>query len=257
MAIANAVKESWMRPSPFINDLNDFFNPSVNGVGGVQDTCEAIGNCFDWMAHLKINQEFANRASGTASIASDSLAIPAFLGNLGALKNSVLKYTNSDDSAAATQVVDHTLLVGVHGAKSSFALDALGIVSLKDVMKGIKTAFWCCLIALDSRGLYNEIGEAKLLQKNLDATHDPKLTRIYEHKIQNSYLKILQHAVIAVAIAPLCLISILFASIAHGVLFHPVVMLSLTSIWCALNFATYFYGKAIDRWEKESEAIKV
>lgn len=253
MAITSVkASETWVRPSEFMKDVTKY----VNTADGAQDSLDAIINCFDWMAHLGINQKFAERSSETLEPINQTLSIPQFFGALGSLRNNVQKFSNTDDSDAAKDMWNSAMITGVHGTKSCMALDSWGVYGFKEGMKTVKTVFWSCLVGLDAVGMYCEISEAKHLQKTIDCTHDSNLRDIYEHKLQNTKLKVLKNAVIAVAMAPLCLVSILFASMAKGVLFHPAVFLSLTSAWLVLNFVTYFYEKAIDRWEKDYHRLK-
>lgn len=253
MAITSVkASENWVRPSDFMKDVTKY----VNTADGAQDTLDSIINCFDWMAYLGINPKFAEHSSKTLEPINQTLSFPQFLGTLGTLNNKIQRFSNTDDSDVTKDIWDNAMLTGVHGAKSCMALDSWGVYGFKEGMKTIKTVFWSCLVGLDALGMYYEIGEAELLQKTIDCTNDPKLRSIYEHKLQNTKLKVLKNAVIAVAMAPLCLISILFASMAKGLLFHPAVFLSLTSAWCVLNFVTYFYEKAIDRWEKDYHMLK-
>ncbi len=250
--ISATAPETWVRPSDFMKDVSDY----VNTADGAQDTLDSIINCFDWMAHLGINEKFAKHSSETFEPINQTLSIPQFFGNVSKLRDHIQKFSNSDDTDATRDIFTSSMCTAIHGAKSCMALDSWGAVSLKESMKTVKTVFWTSLFSLDAVNLYFEIGETEHLKKTIDCTNDPKLRGIYEHKLQNTYLKVLKTAVIAVAMAPLCLISILFASMAQGLLFHPAVMLSLSSAWCVLNFVTYFYERSIERWENDYHMLK-
>lgn len=249
-----AVTSSWVRPSDFFKDASSFLNTG----DGVSDTLDAVTNIADWLSHLGFWSKAADATSHALNPVGQALAIPAFFGNLGALRTSYQKAAYTDDAGALVGVWNHSMLIGVHGAKSLKALDSWGIVdSLKKSMRAINTVFWTGLLGLTAMGLYCEVGEVAHLKETIGKKGDDlKLKAIYEHKLQNAYLKVLEEAVVAVAMAPLCLISLLFAGIAHGILFHPAVMLSLTTAWCALHFTTYFYEKAINRWEADYNSLK-
>ncbi len=238
---------SWVRPPQIVNDVSDF----VNTPGGAQDCLEALSTLCAWLEKFGFSSDIAPRAGQTATLVNDTLSIPGFIGAAGSFKNSVSDYFNGEDKDASAVYTD-TLLMGIHGPKSTHALEGWGVASFKRSAFAINTVFWLSLLVLDGSNLSSELKESKNLQKTVDCTTDPELKRIYQHKLQNSYLKALQSAVTAVAMAPIALVGILFASMTTGVLaflYNPAVMLTLTSVWCVLNFYTHFNGLMIQREE--------
>ncbi|NGX38146.1 MAG: hypothetical protein K1000chlam2_01318 [Chlamydiae bacterium] len=236
----------WIRPSTLTDEIGSY----VTTRSGAKDTLEAIINAFDWMAHLEINQSFAKKTSGELELVKQGLAVPGFFSELNTMRREIQHWSNSDDPDATRRVISSALLCVVQGSESVQFLDASKIYHIGKAMKPVLTAFWGALFLLGGGGFFWQIGRAETLNKEIDETKNLEYKNILKHKVQHAYLSVLQN-VTMIAMASICLISILFSSMAQGFIFNPVVMIGLGSAWLMLEFVTYFYDKMIDHWDKE------
>ncbi|NGX26863.1 MAG: hypothetical protein K940chlam6_00789 [Chlamydiae bacterium] len=246
IAVKSSSLADWIKPGPFSTDVKKYVSERENA----KDALEGVINIFDWMAHLGYSKEFAEAASGQLDPIKKTLAIPGFVEALGDMRDKWHILNNSDDQDAFTNLTTSTAVATLNLSESAMAVDAWGIYPLKEGLKAAKTGFWASAGLLDGISFFRELSKAEHLRKKVDGVIDPELKNIYQHRIQLCYLNVLK-ATTTLAMASIALISLLFASLAHGFLFSPVVFLTLCSAWLILTYTTYFYGKMIDRWEND------
>lgn len=242
----------WIRPSAFAKDLEGY----ITTRDGAKDTLEGVINVFDWMKQLGFSKEFSKNASDQLEPVKQTLAIPGFVVSLGNVREKWHALNKTDDKNAFTDFTQSVAISTLNLSESAMAADSWGVVSLKEGMKSVKTTFWSAIGLIDGIDFFREISKAEILQKEMDEIIDEGRKNIWSHKIQNCYLKVLK-SVIMIAMASISLVTLLFASLAHGFLFSPVVFLSLSSAWLVLTYVTHFYGKTIEHWEKAPPVGKV
>ncbi len=236
----------WIRPGPIWTDAAKY----VKTLDGAKDTLEGFINIVDWMAHLGFEKEFAETASHDLEPIKQTLAIPGFIESLGTMKDKWSVWNNSDDLDAFTDLTTSVAVSTLKFSESAMVVDSWGIYALKDWMRAAKTGFWASAGLIDGINFCREISKAENLQKDVEGIHSPEKKNVWQHKIYLCYLNVIK-ATTTIAMATIALISLFFASVAHGFLFSPGVFLTLTSAWLILTYATHFYGKMIDRWEQK------
>lgn len=235
----------WIDPWPITKDAVEYVKTET------KDTLEGFINVFDWMAHLGWNKDFAEKASGQLEPIKQTLAIPGFVSALGNMRDKWHILNHTDEPDAAVNFSTSVAVTSLNLCESAMCGDSWGIYSLKEGMKAAKTGFWASAGFLDTVNFFQELNQAGKLQKEIEHLPNSAAKNIVQHKIQLCYLNVLK-ATSTIAMAAIALTSLLFASIAHGFLFSPVVFLSLTSAWLILTYATHFYGNIIERWRKEA-----
>ena len=248
--MAISAVSDWIRPSKLTDEVGGF----VTTRSGAKDALEAILNAFEWMAHLDINKAFADGARRDLEPVKQGLSVPGFFSSLNDVRREVDHFFNSDDPDSTRRVFNSTMACVNQASESAMFLDSSTIYRIGSGMKAASTAFWGSALALDGVNFFYQIGRAESLNKEISKASDLDHKNILTHKVQHAYLSVLQ-CVTTIAMAAICLTSILYASIAHGFIFNPVVMLGLCSAWLILQFVNYFYDKMIGHWDNERKII--
>ncbi|MDN3507135.1 MAG: hypothetical protein P0S96_07900 [Simkaniaceae bacterium] len=233
---------SWVQPSHIATDVKQYLKEET------KDSLEGVINIFEWMAHLGWNKDFAEKATGQLEPIKQTLAIPGFVSALGNMSDKWHILNHTDEPDAAVNFSKSVALTTLNLCESAMCGDSWGVYSLKEGMKAAKTGFWASAGFLDAVSFFKELNKAGYLQKKVEHVSSSAVKNVVQHKIQLCYLNVLK-ATTTIAMAAIALTSLLFASLAHGFLFTPVVFLSLASAWLVLTYATHFYGNMIDRWE--------
>lgn len=241
-----ATLSDWVKPSPNFTEVKDY----VTKRDGAKDTIEGVINVFEWMSHLGYNKEFADKAADQLNPVKQTLAIPGFVESLGTLRDKWRVLNASDAENATTDFTQSVAISALQFCESAMAVDSWGIYPLKEGMHAAKTGFWGAAGVIDGISFFQQVSKADELSKQIEGIKNKDLKNVYEHKLQLAYLNVAK-AASTIAMAGIALTSLLFASLAHGFLFQPVVFLTLASAWLILTYTTHFYGKMIDRWEKE------
>jgi hypothetical protein len=241
--VTNSSIPGWIEPSALAIDVKDY----VKSRSGAKDTLEGVITVFDWMSTLGWHKDFANHASSQLEPIKQGLAIPGFLEALGDVRNKWHVMNHTDDRDATLNFTTSTAVASLNFCESAMALDSWGVISLKEGMKAAKTGFWASIGFLDVVSFFKGLGNVTTLRDRIDRVEDAGKKNILQHRLQHSFMSVLK-ATCTIAMAGIALTSLLFASIAHGFLFSPIVFLSLASAWLVLEYTTHFYGKMIDRW---------
>ena len=184
----------------------------------------------------------------TVETISSGLAIPNFFFNLGRLRDTYQFHEGGP--GVSREAVKKALLTASAAGESVQFFDTIQVVALsKEALKSAKSVFWGALLGFDLMNIFDGIRNAETLEADLKSALNPVDKEILQHRINHNFLSIAQSATL-VAMASIALVSILFVSLAQGILFSPIVFLSLSSAWIILNYTTYFYGKMIDRWDE-------
>lgn len=247
-AISTAAPQSgssvidFLRPSVITNETGKLLSSGP----GVDDCLEAVINGLEWMAHF--GNESVEDAKEDLEVINQGLAVPGFIGSVGNLKEKFSAWYNRDGKII--NVFDGALKTVNKGAKSSFFFDSINLISLKESMQVAKGIFWGSLFCMETISAVEQAQEARAHSDKAQGTTNRDKKGILEHRVQIAYLNVLK-AVNSIALASIALVSILFASLAQGFIFSPVVFLSLTSTWLVLTFVTHFYEKLADSWDRE------
>lgn len=248
-----SVVSNVLRPSMLVQEVSSY----VSTRDGGKDTLEAVINCFDWMAHLGINQSFAETACKDLEPVKKMYSIPSFFHHLNELRHEYTVYDQTQSSEASRKLFNRAMLTTSSGSEATLFGNSLGFVELgKEGLKIANTLFWAPLFLYESVSFFYEIEQAEFLTKEMNASYDDQVKNILNHKIQIKYLNVLK-SVTTLAMASISLVSILFAAMAQGILFSCGAMLALTSVWLVLNFVIYFYERMITQWEKALPLGKV
>lgn len=229
----------WLRPSYLNEETEKLLNSPE-----IADVVEAGANICEW-THELTGSEYAHETGETLETLEQVCAIPAFFEKLGGLKNSWTKWDSG--KGKFTRVVQNGLMVANKAAKSSFFFNSIDLIQLKDNMKIARGVFWSTLGVVDSISVWDSIQEVKKLDEQIKETTNGEEKNILGHRWNIAALNIVK-SVNCIAQAAIALVSILFVSLAHGIIFSPLVFLGLTSSWLILNFGTHFYDKMVDKW---------
>lgn len=230
--------------SVFWNVFTDL-KENVSSIDGIKDSLEAMITVDEWLAHLgHTDGEFSNHLDPIKK----TLAFPQLVGALAAMRDRWHVLNHSDDPNAPTDFAQSLALTTFHTSEVALAADAWGIHSFKEGLKAIQTTFWSALGVMEGIEFFKEMNRAQELQGKVEKVKHSQKRELLQSKVQLCYLNVLMHVTV-LAMAAIALTSLLFASIAHGILFSPVAFLSLTSTWLALNYITYFYSRVIERQE--------
>lgn len=236
-----------------IGQVAQDFSDMATSRGGAKDLIETVMNGCDWMAHLGINKKIAGETSATLEPIKNMFSGLGFLSHLNALRDQY-RISEQKNTGEWKKGVFKDVTLGVaDAADAAMFFHNTGVYVFKEGLKSIKTAFWVALGAFDLVNLYNGTDKIKDLRAQLDSAGDLQ-REIVQSRINLTYLSMIQSAT-TVAMASICLVSLLFASLAQGVLFNPVVMLGLSSAWLVLNFVNYFYDKIICHRQKQLEMM--
>jgi|GEM_PF-3427170 len=236
----------WVQPSHFATDVKEY----VKDPDGAKDTLEGFINVFDWMSQLGFHKDFADKASAQLDPMKQTLAIPGFVAALGNMRDKWHILNHTDESEATVNFSTSVAVTTLNLCESAMCGDSWGVYSLQEGMKAAKTGFWASAGFLDTVSFFRELNKAGHLQKKIEHVPNSANKNVIQHKIQHCYLNVLK-ATATIAMSAIALTSLLFASLAHGFLFSPIVFLSLASAWLILTYTTHFYGKMIDRWEAD------
>ena len=228
----------------FAND----FSSMAGSRDGAKDLLEVVINGCEWMAHLGVNKQLAQTTSSTLQPIKQGFSIMSLFHHLDGLRDQYRVSEIKDPDQLKKDVFIHTTLGVYSAAEFAMFLNSTGIYVIKEWMKSVKTVFWMALGIFDVVNLYNGVGTIKEYRAQLDRVKMDDHREILESKINLAYLQIIQSATL-VAMAAIALVSLVFASMAQGFLFNPVVMLGLSSSWLVLQFVNYFYDKIITHRE--------
>lgn len=234
-----AVKQDYSL-SHFSNDVSNF----VTSSNGAKDTLDAVINACDWAAHLGIHKKLANETAATLNPLKQGFSFFGFFEQVNSLRDVYRLYAKGEGSETAKKAYDHSLIAINNASEAAMCLDATGLYRFKEGMKAIKTTFWSTILLLDTVGFAYDVGQIDNLRQKRDGAKIPEFKEVIDQKISNLSLGMLKR-VTTLAMACIALVSILFASLAQGFLFNPVVMLGLSSAFLTLHFVTTFYDKII------------
>jgi hypothetical protein len=231
----------WLKPSYLNLETQELLSSSE-----IADVVEAGANICEW-THVLTGSEYAHDTAEKLETLEQVCALPAFVEKLGGLKNSWTKWDWGQGTGKFTKVVQNGLMVVNKGAKSSFFFNSIDLIPLKDNLKVAKGIFWSTLGVVDSISVFDSFQEMNKLDGEINKTRNAEWKSILGHRWTIAALNIAK-SVNCIAQAAIALVSILFVSLAHGIIFSPLVFLGLTSSWLILNFGTHFYEKIVDRW---------
>lgn len=232
----------WLTPSYFNIETEKLLNSPE-----IADVVEAGANICEW-THELTGSEYAHETGETLEILEQACALPAFFEKLGSLRNNWSKWELG--TGKLTKVVQSGLMVANKAAKSSIFLNSVDVFHLKGNMSMVRGVFWSTLGIFDSINVVEVIQEVTELDKQIKETTNTEKREILGHRWQIAALNVVK-SVNCIAQACIALIGIFFVSLAHGVIFSPLVFLGLTSSWLILNFGTHFYEKIVNKWDAE------
>lgn len=244
----------WIDPLQF-PVLRDAKNFPTKSISGKKDTLEGIVNICDWLHYFKENDVFFNQASYEVDRIKKTFAFIQLIEGLGKLRDDWYVMTHSDNPEEKfVDLADSTGSICLSTSEASIAAHEWGIYVLKEGLNTVKTIFWGSIAFLEGISFFREIEGLRHLHGEIENVTSKKNRSIFEEKIQLGYLNVLK-TVTMLAMSGIMLVSLLFEGLAHGLLFHPAVLLTLGSIWLALRYGTYFYQKMIERNERTAKLI--
>lgn len=214
---------------------------------GAKDIIEAVCNACDWMVHLNFNRSIALETSTTLEPIGRTFSAIGLLEHMNGLRDQLRVSHVKDGEKLKKDVFRHVTLGIANAADTARLIHDSGIYVFKQGLNSIKTAFWASLGIFDTVGIYTKAGEIQEYKAELagfEGFEGTEAEGILQSRINLTYLQILQ-SVTLVAMAAISLVSLVFGSMAQGVLFSPVVMLGLSSSWLILNFVNCFYDRII------------
>ncbi len=235
----------WLRPGFFSIETDKLLNSPE-----MADVVELGANICEWTHELTGNEQ-AEQIGETFETFEKFFAVPGAFEKAGKLKASWERWLDGRD--AFTPIVENGLLLTNKVAKGFQFFNAIDVIQLKEGVKTARGVFWGTLGVFDSIQVVKSIHEAGRLGKKIKETTDVEKKEIREHRWQIAALNVVK-SVNVIAQAIIALISILFVSLAQGIIFSPVVFMGLTSSWLALNFGLHFYDKIVDQWDAERKA---
>lgn len=229
----------WIRPSYLeVETEKLLLSPEMS------DVVEAGANICEWTHELTGN-ETAHVCAEKLEVLEKFFAIPGVFEKAGKFKASWERWENGKDSALP--VVESGLLLGNKAAKLAQFTDAIGVVPLKEGLDAAKGSFWGTLGIFETIQVYRNVDAIQTLNGKIKEVADTGEKEILEHRWQITVLSIIR-SVNTIAQSLIALVSIFFVSMAHGLLFSPLVFLGLTSTWLTLHFGIHFYEKIVDKW---------
>lgn len=228
-----------------------FFNKETEEVLRLEadDVAEVGVTAFEW-AHVFTGSEYAHESAETLETVEQVLALPAFVKRVGDTRNSFVQW--QEGTGKFTEVVQNGLMTVNKAAKSSFFFNSIDLIQLKDNLKVARGIFWSTLGVVDTIEVVANVSKLGALNDQYSKTTNAEEKNILNHRWYLTGLNIVK-SVNCIAQAAIALVSILFVSLAHGIIFSPIVFLGLTTSWLILNFGTHFYGKFIKKWAAEIE----
>lgn len=233
------------QPSDYsVSQFATDFTKLAGSRDGAKDIIEAVCNACDWMVHLNFNRGIALATSTTLEPIGRTFSAIGLLEHMNGLRDQ-LRVSHVKDGEKLKKDVFHHVTLGIaKAADTARLIHDSGIYVFKQGLNSIKTAFWASLGIFDTVGIYTKAGELQEYKAELAEFEGTEAEGILQSRINLTYLQILQ-SVTLVAMAAISLVSLVFGSMAQGVLFSPVVMLGLSSSWLILNFVNYFYDRII------------
>lgn len=234
---AVSTKAGWGNTGYFLEETKDLLT-KCDGIG---DVCDLVANISEW-THEATGSEKAHQVGATFEVAETAFAAPGLVEqgyNTG--KHLV--------DGEYTKAFQSGLLVGVKGAKTAKFFNSAGLPLLEN-LKIANGVMWSCLGVFDLFNIYGNVKEAHELNKKYNSATEADKS-LLNHRFWIACLSVVK-AVNCVAQACIALVGILFASIATGIIFNPLVFLALTTTWLTLNFGIHYYEKFVDKWEKEA-----
>ncbi len=244
VATTGSMITDWLRPSYLNVETEELLNSPE-----IADVVEAGANICEW-THVLTGNEYAHETGETLETLEQVCALPAFFEKLGGLKSSWTKWHQG--TGRFTKVAQNGLMVANKAVKSSFFFNSIDLIQLKDT-KIARGVFWSTLGVVDTISVWDSIQEVKKLDEKIKETTNGEEKGILGHRWNIAALNIVK-SVNCIAQAAIALVSILFVSVAHGIIFSPLVFLGLTSSWLMLNFGTHFYDKMVDKWDADRKA---
>ncbi|NGX39640.1 MAG: hypothetical protein KR126chlam1_00973 [Chlamydiae bacterium] len=251
-----------------------------------KDFLEVFITLCDWVPYFNVGEQYkelAERGSGTIDTAKKGLAIPGFFSSLNEVRHKTSDFFQKDDDDTGRQLFNASAVTVLNGAESSLFLDATGLVPLKEGLKIAKTLFWAPIFLMEvvdfnyricqlddyheqiatkkddlvKNELLLEVGESGIKKTRLEnrVSHIKEEISLYESRADYTHLMIIKKVTL-LALSSLLLVSILFASMAQGILFAPITLLSLSSSWLALHIITYMYDRVLTARMEEMDQRK-
>ena len=239
---ASTAGTSWSTPGFFIKETAELLKKETG------DCVEAAITTLQWVNKATGN-EAALEAADKLEILELAFALPGVVEKIGDIKANVEKGKN-------LKAAQSGLLLGVKAAKSAKFFNSIDVIALKDHLKTANGIFWGCLGAFDAINIPLYVIEAGELNKQYNTAKKDEDKSIINHRFWIACLNVAK-SVNCVAQACIALVSILFVSLAHGLIFNPLVFLSLTTSWLILNFGIHYYEKFVDKWADEQKKPEV
>lgn len=238
----------WIDPRsyPVLGDVKDF----VGNSSGVKDAMDGVITVCDWVNYFEHDDRGV--AAALEPIKS-TLAVPQFIENCGKMRERWRILWQADNTQEAA--IDFTSSVAATTTsfcESVIAGNSWGVYSLKEGLQAARTAFWSSIAVGDAIYFFDKINQVSNLQERIENVSGAAQKNILNHRIQLGYLNILR-SVTMLAMCLISLTSLVFASLAQGFLFSPVVFLTLSSAWLILRYGTHFYKRWIDRLESNEK----
>lgn len=224
----------------------------LTNVGDLKDVMETLSNGLEWFSLFTTHpgaKSFAEHANKDLGV-RDAFHLPLLLGNLGRLRNEVRAWWYGDAPNSALKIWNMSTLCTYNASGVALFLDGIRVINLKDLVGGVKMTFWTALGLVDFVNLFSEAGNLEGLRKSHEDAKSDEVKELIQHKINLSCLEIAKSTT-TVAMAAIALTALVFVSMAHYVLFSPVAILGLTTVWLVLNFMTFFYSRMIERAEEK------
>lgn len=225
----------------------DFFTRPGDGFSGTKDLIETAIAGFEIAKCFNFQGIFSTRACDSLGILSQGFSIPALFHDANDLRHHLVTWGKSDNWEVNLDVFNSTARTAKNASETFGFFDAMNIIYLKNWLNVTRGVFWGALFSLDFVDYFVNIANAESYMKKIQKAKDPEVKAFYEHKLDFTFLKIIQN-VSTIALASLMLVSIFFVGIAEGFLFAPVT-LGLTSTWLVLNIFTHYYEQILNTKE--------
>jgi len=216
------------------------------------DVLETIITCLDWVPYFNVCSEtaaFSEKASSQLEPMKKVLSIPEFFGDLRTYNKNWQDYSKDN-----LDIYDHSATTIRHGSESMIGLHLAGIIDLKKGLQAAKSLFWGAIFVGSGIDLYQNGVEVKEYQAKMETAKTPEAKAYFGKRITLTYLERARD-IAYIALASIALVSILFASMAQGLLFSPGVFLGFATAGLVFDIASFFYKKVLDQEKIELNII--
>lgn len=244
----------YLQPGP----IADQTVKTLSSLDGIEEVTEAVSNGSEWI-HRWTGNETAGKTVEVFERINLGLSIPGFISSIGKLRDAFRAYWVADNKVKQDEVFSQTAeekvaQVGLgtlnKAAKSGMFFNEINFLSLKQGLQVLKTAFWGSLFFIDVLAGVKQYRKANNFAKAAKEEVNIAKRGILEHRVKIAILKVIK-SVNSIALASISLVSIVFASLAKGFIFSPVVFLSLSSTWLILHYFSTFYKTMVEGWVED------